>query len=241
MRLRDEQLQRNVSSQHRVSMREFERQVRTFLPNLHKGVIQTFWRFRRSRETSQGEFYDRISFLCRPVGVEEVRHRKESRFKAVTMLWTVQLFKKIIEVEGANLKPFLPAIRWKLLASRKEVLFEMCHWPMCVTARTGNVTHQHAYELHDLDGKCKGCKNYLNFKTEQGTFKRTCNNDHYKGKLPCLLSQRGFSSWPPSISRLDSSSDGSRCQSRWFGSRVLSGRPNGKTWTRATRSSLLRC
>lgn len=153
-------------------------------PICTKASFKRFEDFNAHVRLHNEKFYNRINYLCRPVGMDERHYKEYARYKAVTMLWTVQLFKKIIEVEGANSKPFLPAISYKILGCRKEVLIEMCHWPMCVSCRIGTVSHTHPYEFHDLDGKCKGCKNYHHFRTQQGTESRTCLNDHYQGNLP---------------------------------------------------------
>lgn len=130
------------------------------------------------------EFLQKLKLIPCPPEMMSARHHKDGSIdKAITILWMIQLFKTIVDVDGASSKPFLPAIGFSHLGRNTDCTkYTLCRWPICVTINPMNYFHQHGYET-DLDGICRFCQNYHHSNLAQSFRDRVCSKCHFQGNL----------------------------------------------------------
>lgn len=102
--------------------------------------------------------------------------------KTYTLIWMVELLKKIIQVDGENSKSFLPALTSKMIRSPNQTLnLTLCKWPICVIASKD--PHMHGEETDGVTGKCRWCNNFHHAKLSTGDMKG-CATAGFRGTLP---------------------------------------------------------
>lgn len=131
------------------------------------------------------ELFVGITLTNEPEHMRSTDFRYLSKLKSVTMLWIVSLFKKIVEVDGVESEPFLPALTSAKIASRSEILdWEMCPWPMCVQLNGSHYQHKHGYETDEVTGRCRWCNNYHQAIMVHGVENKTCIKQSFRGTIP---------------------------------------------------------
>lgn len=106
------------------------------------------------------------------------------RRKVLTMMWMVQLFKKIIKIEGATSKPFLPLMSSSRITSCVERRSHLlCPWPICVIVNDTDNSHKHGFETDDF-GKCRWCGNWHQGRVKTGATNKACAKHAFRGTLP---------------------------------------------------------
>lgn len=110
--------------------------------------------------------------------------RRGKRNKIDTMIWMVQLLKTIIDVDGEDSKPFLPAMSPGLISLRKELVgLKICPWPICVILNNSKFQHDHDTSTDGITGRCKWCSNFHHATLDTGD-KKACAKATFRGTLP---------------------------------------------------------
>lgn len=115
-----------------------------------------------------------------------VGHRVSCQ-KAISMMWIVELFKRILRESGGNDKPFLPALTPGMLRQKISFTSRLCPWPVCRTGIFPGRGHRHLQETNVTSGRCNGCGLYHQEQLAAGSRHRKCEGDPAFGILPMYV------------------------------------------------------
>lgn len=142
-----------------------------------------FREFAVHMRTHVKDFMTIIEYKDRPEGTTKYNFEKYIKSKAFSILWMLQLCKKLYEASSENNKLFLPHMSYNLIAAtRPHTKLLLCEFTVCVSIGGPNFQHEHKFETL-RDGACYKCGLYHHY-ILTGSIKRVCTRKRYKGILP---------------------------------------------------------
>lgn len=115
--------------------------------------------------------------LIPPVKRSQYDIKRNMKDKAYSLLWMLQVCKKLYSGYDDSDKLFLPHLSTKYIASVSDCELTLCSYGVCLVVGQ----HEHKEDT-DVDGTCPGCGNWHQF-SGVGSLARSCKVAHYKGVL----------------------------------------------------------